>query len=189
MKPRRYVSPAPVGRCCPPHRLRSCWEKPAWFNVGVISRFPTGPTVDTPAALCFSRHMDAGLVWLLVGSAAVAIFIVAIFVKRRSTLAKRRLRSNPVRGAVGHCINEKTLEDQVRVHLAECLDPPVDQALAELCCQTITLATSGGWEKTVPLPAGMTFRGMSEAPVHSLVGEFQLTGWLYGSLSAKPGPS
>ena len=65
----------------------------------------------------------------------------------RSTLAKRRSLSTPVRGVVGHCINEKTLEDQVRVHLAECLDPPVDQALAELCCQTIRLATSGGSEK------------------------------------------
>lgn len=126
--------------------------------------------------------MDLGLVWVLVGSAAVVIFIVAVLVKRRSTLAKRRSLSTPVRGVVGHCINEKTLEDQVRVHLAECLDPPVDQALAELCCQTIRLATSGGSEKTVPLPEGMTYRGMSEAPVHALIGEFQLTGWLYDSL-------
>lgn len=93
--------------------------------------------------------------WVLVGSAAVAIFIGAILVKRRSTLAQRRSLSTPVRGVVGHCINERTLEDQVRVHLAECLDPPVDQAFAELCCQTIRLATSGGWEKTVPLPEGI----------------------------------
>jgi hypothetical protein len=129
--------------------------------------------------------MDAGFVWLLVGSAAVAIFIVAVLLKRRSTRAKTRSPSTPVRGVAGHCINEKTLEDQVRVHLAECLNPPVDQALAELCCQTIRLATSGGWEETVPLPEGMTFRGMSEAPVHALVGEFQLVGWLYGSLRGK----
>jgi hypothetical protein len=121
-------------------------------------------------------------VWLLVGSAAVAIFIAAILAKRRASLAKRRSLSTPVRGVAGHCINEKTLEDQVRVHLAECLNPPVDQAFAELCCQTIRLATSGGWEENVPLPEGMTFRGMSEAPVHALVGEFQLTGWLYDGL-------
>jgi hypothetical protein len=126
--------------------------------------------------------MDVGLVWLLVGSAAVAIFIAAILAKRRASLAKRRSLSTPVRGVAGHCINEKTLEDQVRVHLAECLNPPVDQAFAELCCQTIRLATSGGWEENVPLPEGMTFRGMSEAPVHALVGEFQLTGWLYDGL-------
>ncbi len=116
--------------------------------------------------------------WLVVGSAIVVILIVAVLVKKRSTLAKTRSPSTPVRGVVGHCINEKTLEDQVRVHLAECLDPPVDQAFAELCCQTIRLATSGGWEKTVPLPEGMTYRGTSEAPVGALVGEFQLTGWL-----------
>lgn len=126
--------------------------------------------------------MDVGLVWLVVGSANVVILIVAVLVKRRSTLAKNRSPSTPVRGVVGHCINEKTLEDQVRVHLAECLDPPVDQALAELCCKTIRLATSGGSEKTVPLPEGMTYRGTSEAPVHALVAEFQLTGWLYDSL-------
>jgi hypothetical protein len=133
--------------------------------------------------------MDAGLVWVLVGSAAAAIFIAAILAKRRSFLAKRRSLSTPVRGVAGHCINEKTLEDQVRVHLAECLDPPVDQAFAELCCETIRLVTSGEWEKTVPLPEGMTFRGMSEAPVGALVGEFQLTGWLYGSLRGKLDPS
>jgi len=91
--------------------------------------------------------MDVGLVWLVVGSAIVVILIVAVLVKKRSTLAKRRSLSTPVRGVVGHCINEKTLEDQVRVHLAECLDPPVDQAFAELCCQTIRLATSGGGKK------------------------------------------
>ena len=66
--------------------------------------------------------MDLGLVWVLVGSAAVVIFIVADLVKRRSTLAKRRSLSTPVRGVVGHCINEKTLEDQVRVHLAESVE-------------------------------------------------------------------
>ena len=127
--------------------------------------------------------------WLVVGSAIVVILIVAVLVKKRSTLAKTRSPSTPVRGVAGHCINEKTLEDQVRVHLAECLDPPVDQAFAELCCETIRLVTSGEWEKTVPLPEGMTFRGMSEAPVGALVEEFQLTGWLYSSLRGKLDPS
>ena len=132
--------------------------------------------------------MDGWLLWVEVGSAALAIFAVVIVVKRRSARAKTL--SPPTPGSmIGHCINEKTLEDQVRVHLAECLDPPVDQAFAELCCQTIRLATSGGWEKTVPLPEGMTYRGTSEAPVGALVGEFQLTGWLYGSLRGKLDPS
>ena len=132
--------------------------------------------------------MDGWLLWVVVGSAALAIFAVVIVVKRRSARAKTL--SPPTPGSmIGHCINEKTLEDQVRVHLAECLNPPVDQAFADLCCQAIRLATSGGWEENVPLPEGMTFRGMSEAPVHALVGEFWLAGWLYGSLGDKPDPS
>jgi hypothetical protein len=133
--------------------------------------------------------MDGWLLWVVVGSAALAIFAVVIVVKRRSARAKTLSPPTPVRGVAGHCINEKTLEDQVRIHLAECLNPPVDQAFAELCCQTIRLATSGGWEENVPLPEGMTFRGMSEAPVHALVGEFQLVGWLYGGLGDKADPS
>ena len=81
----------------------------------------------------------------MVGSAALAFFAGVIVVKRLSARAKTLSPPTPVRGVIGHCINEKTLEDQVRVHLAECLDPPVDQAFAELCCQTITLATFGSF--------------------------------------------
>jgi len=138
--------------------------------------------------------MESLLLWGVVGLAATAILIVATSVKRRSAVPETLSPQTPVRGVAGHCINEKTLEDQVRVHLTECLALPIDQAFAELpieslvelCCQTIRLATSGGWEETVPLPEGMTFRGMSEAPVHALVGEFQLVGWLRGSLDDKP---
>lgn len=86
-------------------------------------------------------------------------------------------------------MNEKTLEDQVKVYLVACLDPPAPHANAKFFCATIRLANSGGLKKAVPLPEGMTYRGMSEAPVHALVEQFQLTGWLYGSLSAKPDPS
>lgn len=135
--------------------------------------------------------MDLGLLLLLIGLASIAVFIVAIIAKGGApSRPAQRAVGGVVGGVVGHCINQKTLEDQVRVHLAECLNPPAEPVWIPVCCEAIRLATSGEMHEMVPLLEGMGYGGEAQAPVRAVFAEFQLTGWLYSAIdfSADPMP-
>jgi phage tail protein X len=74
-----------------------------------------------------------------------------------------------------------SLEEQILVHLTSNHYPPVPKVMVEPCIEAIDNANSGEWEKEVPLPEGVLWKGQDTAPTDAMVEQHHLEFWIIES--------
>jgi len=70
------------------------------------------------------------------------------------------------------------LEDQLRWHLRSNHYPPVPEIMVPVCIEAISEATDENWDKLIEMPAGVSYRGESAAPVWAIVEQHHLETWI-----------
>jgi hypothetical protein len=66
----------------------------------------------------------------------------------------------------------------LRWHLTSNHFPPVPESMIEPCKAAIDAMNDGQFDKPIPLPEGVTYRGMSYSFAYLLVDSFHLDGFL-----------
>ena len=62
-----------------------------------------------------------------------------------------------------------TLERSLSIHLTGNHYPPVPLSMVDPCIAAINAARSREWGRLIDLPAGVSWRGKSQAPVSALI--------------------
>ena len=70
------------------------------------------------------------------------------------------------------------LENQIALHLQSNHYPPVPTSMIEPCILAIESYNDGDWEAEIPLPEGITFRGLNTAPCTCIITQHHLDAWL-----------
>lgn len=73
------------------------------------------------------------------------------------------------------------LETQLTWHLQANHYPPVPTSMVPVCIEAIDLANEGDWDAQVAMPAGVSYRGSSTAPVYAIVEQHHLDNWIIES--------
>jgi hypothetical protein len=72
-----------------------------------------------------------------------------------------------------------TIETQVEIHLKSNHYPPVPSIMVEPCVQAIDAVNDAGlWDLEIPLPEGVSWRGLTTAPAHAIIEAHHLDAWL-----------
>ena len=74
-----------------------------------------------------------------------------------------------------------SLEDQISLHLTTNHYPPVPASMVPVCIEAIDNANEGNWDAEVSMPEGVSYRGMSTAPVYAIVEQHHLAAWIIES--------
>jgi len=70
------------------------------------------------------------------------------------------------------------LENQISLHLQTNHYPPIPSSMVKPCIEAIELYNAGDWDTEVELPEGITFRGLTSAPVTIMITQHHLDAWL-----------
>lgn len=70
------------------------------------------------------------------------------------------------------------LEEQIRIHLRANHYPPVPESMVPVCLAALNAAACDEWEKLIPLPEGISYRGLNSAPASAIVEQHHLELWL-----------
>ncbi len=70
------------------------------------------------------------------------------------------------------------LEEQIRIHLRANHYPPVPESMVPVCIAALNAAACDEWDKLIPLPEGVGYRGLNAAPVSAIVEQHHLDPWL-----------
>lgn len=73
------------------------------------------------------------------------------------------------------------LEMQLEWHLKANHYPPVPSIMVEPCIEAIDLANEGDWDAKIKLPEGVSWKGLTEASVRSIVEQHHLDAWIIES--------
>lgn len=73
------------------------------------------------------------------------------------------------------------LEAQLRWHLQSNHYPPVPPSMIPVCIEAIDEANEGNWDSEITLPEGVSWKGLTEAPVHAIVEAHHLDTWIIES--------
>lgn len=73
------------------------------------------------------------------------------------------------------------LEAQLRWHLQSNHYPPVPSSMVPVCIEAIDEANEGNWDSAITLPEGVSWKGLTEAPVHAIVEAHHLDTWIIES--------
>jgi len=71
-----------------------------------------------------------------------------------------------------------TMEDALAWHLRSNHYPPIPLSMVPVCIEAIQNALEDNWLKSVPLPEGVSFRGMTSAPTHDIIEQHHLEAWV-----------
>ena len=74
-----------------------------------------------------------------------------------------------------------TLEQQISWHLTTNHYPPVPECMVQPCIEAIDLANEGEWDTEITLPEGVSWKGLTEAPVRAIVEAHHLDTWIIES--------
>lgn len=80
--------------------------------------------------------------------------------------------------AEGISETELPLEEQIAWHLRSNHFPPIPTTMVKPCVEAIALAIEGEWDKLVPLPDGVGYKGLTVAPVWAIIEQHHLEAWL-----------
>lgn len=74
-----------------------------------------------------------------------------------------------------------TLEQQISWHLTTNHYPPVPECMVEPCIEAIDEANEGNWYAEITLPEGVSWQGLTTAPVYAIVEQHHLDTWIIES--------
>ena len=75
-------------------------------------------------------------------------------------------------------LGDITRENQSERHLQTNHYPAIPASMVKPCIEAITLYNQGDWDEDVDLPEGITFRGLTSAPVTIMITQHHLDAWL-----------
>lgn len=70
------------------------------------------------------------------------------------------------------------LEQAIEWHLTSNHFPPIPKTMVEPCVKAIEFANAGEWDKLIPLPEGVGYKGLTVAPVSAIVSNHHLEAWI-----------
>ena len=72
-----------------------------------------------------------------------------------------------------------TIENQIAIHLSANHYPPVPAIMVQPCVEAIDAVNDLGlWDLEIPLPEGVSWRGLTTAPAHAIIEQHHLDAWL-----------
>jgi hypothetical protein len=72
-----------------------------------------------------------------------------------------------------------TIENQIAIHLSSNHYPPVPKSMVQPCVEAIDAVNDAGlWDLEIPLPEGVSWRGLTTAPAHAIIEAHHLNAWL-----------
>jgi hypothetical protein len=72
-----------------------------------------------------------------------------------------------------------TIEDQIRIHLSANHYPPVPAYMVQPCIEAIDAVNDAGLsDLEIPLPEGVSWRGLTTAPAWAIIEQHHLDAWL-----------
>jgi hypothetical protein len=71
------------------------------------------------------------------------------------------------------------LETQIGIHLSANHYPPVPKSMVQPCIEAIDAVNDAGlWDLEIPMPEGITYKGLTTAPAHAIIRQHHLEAWL-----------
>jgi hypothetical protein len=72
-----------------------------------------------------------------------------------------------------------TIENQIAIHLSSNHYPPVPAIMVQPCVEAIDAVNDAGlWDLEIPLPEGVSWRGLTTAPAHAIIEQHHLNAWI-----------
>jgi hypothetical protein len=72
-----------------------------------------------------------------------------------------------------------TIENQIAIHLSSNHYPPVPAIMVPTCVEAIDAVNDAGlWDLEIPLPEGVSWRGLTTAPAHAIIEAHHLDAWI-----------
>jgi hypothetical protein len=72
-----------------------------------------------------------------------------------------------------------TIENQIAIHLSANHYPPVPAIMVQPCVEAIDAVNDAGlWDLEIPLPEGVSWRGLTTAPAHAIIEQHHLDSWI-----------
>ena len=71
-----------------------------------------------------------------------------------------------------------TLEQQLSIHFSSNCYPPIPQGMIPTAIAAIDAYWEEDYNKMIPLPEGVSFRGQSEVSARNVVQSYRLDAWL-----------
>ena len=71
------------------------------------------------------------------------------------------------------------IETQIGIHLSANHYPPVPKSMVQPCIEAIDAVNDLGlWDLEIPMPEGITYKGLTTAPAHAIIRQHHLEAWL-----------
>jgi hypothetical protein len=70
------------------------------------------------------------------------------------------------------------IHQSIAYHLSSNFYPPVPATMVQPCVDAIYAAADDNWDLLIELPAGVTWKGQTSAPVSSMIEQHHLEPWL-----------
>ena len=71
------------------------------------------------------------------------------------------------------------IEQQIAIHLSANHYPPVPSFMVAPCIEAIDAVNDLGlWDLEIPLPEGVSWRGLTTAPAHAIIEAHHLDAWI-----------
>ena len=71
------------------------------------------------------------------------------------------------------------IETQIGIHLSANHYPPVPKSMVQPCIEAIDAVNDLGlWDLEIPMPDGITYKGLTTAPAHAIIEQHHLNAWL-----------
>ena len=71
------------------------------------------------------------------------------------------------------------IETQIGIHLSANHYPPVPKSMVAPCIEAIDAVNDLGlWDLEIPMPEGITYKGLTTAPAHAIIEQHHLHSWL-----------
>ena len=76
-------------------------------------------------------------------------------------------------------LDDMTIERQVGIHLSANHYPPVPRSMVQPCVEAIDAVNDAGlWNLEIPMPEGITYKGLTTAPAWAIIEQHHLEAWL-----------
>jgi hypothetical protein len=71
------------------------------------------------------------------------------------------------------------IETQIGIHLSANHYPPVPEFMVAPCIEAIDAVNDAGlWDLDIPMPEGVTYKGLTTAPAWAIIEQHHLDAWI-----------
>jgi hypothetical protein len=75
--------------------------------------------------------------------------------------------------------DDMAIERQIGIHLSANHYPPIPKEMIAPCVEAIDAVNDLGlWNAEIPLPEGITYKGLTTAPAHAIIEQHHLDAWI-----------